>query len=211
MKSLFAFLLTLIGLVVFSQDYKPYNRFSLEADYGISIPMMIVSDVSSDNFISPTHFAAGVRYMFNQQWGVKGQFVVDQFKEGPELGTNFFRLDAQVHYNLGRQINLVFDTYERFGLFLHSGFGASRAKSLYNNSIEHNGNFIFGITPMLRLSQKVALTGDVSYVLNIKQHFYFDGVPFDPATVKFEHGAQATFSFGLVFYLGDKRYHADWY
>ena len=69
MRSLFCSLLTLIGLALYSQDYKPYNQFSLEADYGISIPMMIVSDVSSDNFISPTHFAAGVRYMFNQQWG----------------------------------------------------------------------------------------------------------------------------------------------
>ena len=211
MKNFFCFLLLFLGFTGHSQGFKPYNRFSLEAEYGSSIPMIIVSDVSEESFISNYHFGAGARFMLNEYWGVKGSFMIDQFKESAELGTNFIRLDAQAHYNLGKTLDIVYQTDQFIGLYVHSGFGVSFVESLYNGSREHNGNFIIGLSPLFRISNRLSLSTDISYVLNIKQHLNFDGIPFDPPGVKFEHGAQVTFSFGLVFYLGDESYHADWY
>ena len=213
MKIVLPFLFVFVSFTMFSQNSsKPYNQFSMEAEYGTSIPMIIVSEVSDESFIANYHFGAGIRYMFNQDWGVKGSIMFDQFKESAELGTNFIRLDAQAHYNLGKKLNIVFTTDEFMGLYVHSGFGVSFAESLYNGSREHNGNFILGVSPLFRLSDHFSLSTDISYILNIKQHFYFDGIPFDPATVKFEHGAQVTFSFGLIYYIGKKdKVHADWY
>ncbi|GGD35138.1 hypothetical protein GCM10011343_26250 [Flavobacterium orientale] len=191
--------------------YTPYNQFSLEGGYGVSIPTRIVSEVSDKSFVSVTHIALGARYMFNQDWGVKGQLAFDRFSESADLGTSFFRMDAQAYYNLGRQLGLPYATNELMGLYAHGGLGVSFARSLFNDSREHNGNILIGLTPMFKLSDKLALPITLSYTHTIKQHFSFDGIPFDPPTVAYRNGGHYTFSVGLIIYLGEERMHADWY
>jgi len=191
--------------------YTPYNHLSFEGGYGISIPTRIVSEVSDKGFVSVSHINLGARYMFNQDWGIKGQLAFDRFSESPDLGARFFRMDAQAYYNLGRMLDLQTTTRDLLGLYAHAGLGVSFARSLYNNSLEHNGNILIGLTPQFRLSDKIALPISLTYTHTIKQHFSFDGIPFDPPTVAYRNGGHFTFSLGLIVYFGEERMHADWY
>ncbi len=212
MKSIFHLLLcVLCSQAIEAQKNNPYNHLSIEGGYGVSIPLRIVSEISDKSFVSVSHINFGARYMFNQKWGVKGQLAFDSFAESDDFGTRFFRMDAQVYYNLGLLLELPYTTNNILGLFVHSGVGVSFARSLFNDSQEHNGNIIIGLTPQFRLTDKMALPITVTYTHNIKQHFSFDGVPFDPPTIAYRNGGYLTLSVGLVIYLGEERMHADWY
>lgn len=193
------------------KKFLPYNRLSLEMEYGLSVPTTIVSQVGDQRFVSPIHLGVGGRYMFNQKWGVKGNLVYDEFKESADLGTRFIRMDAQAHFNLGRDMGITYGSGERVGLYAHSGLGLTFAKSYYNDSTEHNINLLIGLSPLFRISNKFAILTDVTYNFNFRQHFSFDGIPFDPPTVEYKTGGQFTFSVGAVIYLGDEERHADWY
>lgn len=192
-----------------------YNQFSIEAAYVVSSPYsksVVNSGLSNGSFTSLGGFKLGGRYMFTTQWGVKGDFTYNDYKGKNNFGTSFSRLDVQAVYSLSEILGLPTLTRESIGLLAHSGIGASYATSRYNtNSNEYVGNFIIGLTPMFKISEKFALSTDISYVLNFKQHNHFDGVPFDPPTVHYETGKTLNLSFGFVYYLGKEKIHADWY
>ena len=192
-----------------------YNQFSIEAAYVASVPLgsaVVNSSLSQGNFNSLGGFKLGGRYMFNTKWGVKGDFAYNEYHGKNNLGTNFTRLDAQAVYSLSETFNLPFITHETIGLLAHSGFGATYARSLYNDqSNEKVINLIIGLTPMFKISERFALSTDISYIVNLKQHNHLDGVPFDPPTVQYETGQTLNLSFGFVYYLGNRKIHADWY
>jgi OOP family OmpA-OmpF porin len=187
-----------------------FNQLSLEASYGMSIPSNYASSsLTNDNFKSVTHFEGGIRYMFDQDWGVKGTLSFDKFTGNEaNFGLNSFRMDAQAQYNLGKALGLVLATRQTVGMYLHTGFGVTLNKSIYKNDFQDETiNYIIGVTPLFKITEGIALSTDLSYILNYKQDHYFDGVPFGEKNTT----GQMTFSIGAVFYLGTARSHADWY
>jgi OOP family OmpA-OmpF porin len=68
---------------------------------------------------------------------------------------------------------------------------------------------MFGITPQVRLTKWMALTGDFTVINNVRQHLNWDG----SAATSAENlsGVLYNTSLGLTFYLGKKDKHADWY
>ncbi len=215
MKYNFNFLLLLlIGSYACAQyDGKRYNQFSVEASYNISVPYTAIDfkDKSNGNFTSFDGFNLGARFMFNQNWGLKGEVVYNGYHGENNLGTNFIRLDAQAVYNLGRLINLPYATNDKVGLLLHSGFGISKSKSLVKNTTENIGNYIIGLRPIFSLSDRIALSMDMTYVANFKQQFNYDGQYFNNDKDNYKFGYNLNYSFGLIFYMGNKKRHADWY
>src|SRR5690606_5726947 len=114
--------------------------------------------------------------------------------------------------NLGRIMN--FESFSRsFGLLLHGGAGIGTVKpeeNAYNNFDDDVYTLIFGVTPQVKLGNRVALVGDISTVLNGRQSVSFDGASLDP----YPYGANSTWwtgSLGLQFYLGKNEEHADWF
>lgn len=211
MKTLLSLIMGLVSTMMLAQTYgKPYNQFSTEFGYGVSIPTHTVSNISNDAYLSTAHFNFGVRYMFNQDWGVKTQLAMDQFKEADDTGTNFFRVDVQAYYNLGKALNLVMATREQFGLFAHSGVGVAYSKSVPLEKRERVGHFIVGLSPRYRLNDMVSLALDFSYTFNFRQHFNFDGQYANPDK-SYSSGGFFTPSLGIVIGLGSERRHADWY
>ena len=202
----------LVLMIGFNGIGQNFDRFSIEGAYNISVPFSAsVVSAGNGNYNSYNGFNLGLRYMFNQKWGVKGEVAYNGYHGGNNQGTDFLRLDAQAFYNLGYLLDLPRSSNDKLGLLVHSGFGASQIKSLYANTTEHSGNFILGLTPLYRLTNQLALSADVSYIINFKQHDHFDGVPFQPAGVTYEKGQTINFAFGFVFYLGENKKHADWY
>ena len=206
------FIILFVLIIGFKGIGQNFNRFSMEGAYNISVPFTAnIVSATDGNYNSYNGFNFGLRYMFNQKWGVKGEIAYNGYHGDNDKGTNFLRLDAQAFYNLGYLLALSRSSNDKLGLLVHSGFGASQIKSLYANTTEHTGNFLLGVTPLYRISNQIALSGDISYIINFKQHDHFDGVPFQPVGVTYEMGQSINFAFGLVVYLGEKKKHADWY
>ena len=67
---------------------------------------------------------------------------------------------------------------------------------------------IVGLTGQVRLSNRVALTGDLTGIVNGRQNWNFDGMG-QTTTGSFD-GVLLNASVGLTFYLGKNEKHADW-
>lgn len=205
------FALLILGFTSHAQGLNGnFNQLSLEAAYGMSIPSNYASSsLTNDTFTSVTHFEGGLRYMVDQDWGIKGTLAFDQFTGNEaNFGLKSFRMDAQAQYNLGKAMGLVLATRQTVGVYLHTGFGVTLNKSIYQNDFQDETmNYIIGITPLFKITERIALSTDLSYILNYNQDHYFDGVPMGEKNTT----GQLTFSIGAVFYLGNARSHADWY
>jgi OmpA-OmpF porin, OOP family len=207
-----------LALGVNAQD--DYNKWSLELNGGFNKPMAPLSP----GYFSPTlnlgHVDFGVRYMFNDKFGAKLDYGLGSFSESgkdnnPAFSTGYYRLNLQGVANLGRIMKWEAFT-RRFNLLGHLGAGIGQ--------VRHDGppitfddnvyNIITGLTGQVKLSERIALTGDVSTILNGRQTVTFDGNSnIGPADHGF-YGANGTWwtgTLGLTFYLGKSATHADWY
>ncbi|MDO9552052.1 OmpA family protein [Rhodonellum sp.] len=217
-------LLTL--LTGFSNAQTEYNQWSIETTAGFNKAMGPLTP----GYFSPTlnigHLDVGTRYMFNEKFGVKGDIGFGQFREAkgisPEFRTNYMRLSGQGVANLGKIMNWH-SFSNKFGLLFHAGSGFSRID--YKTSRfgqfkpDYVYNIISGFTGQIKLTERLALTGDVTMVINGRQTYNLDGneynapIPTTFPTPPYVHatGTWWTGTLGLNFYLGKKETHADWY
>lgn len=209
------------GALALTANAQEFNKFSLEATGGFNKPMAPLTG----GFLSPTlnigHVDFGARYMFNEKFGIKLDYGFGSFKEvdgeSPSFDTKYNRLNLQGVANVGRIMN--FESFSRsFGLLLHGGAGIGVVKpelNAFNAFDDDVYTLIFGITPQLKLSERVALVGDISTILNGRQTVTFDGATaIRPDISNGFYGANGTWwtgTIGLNFYLGKAAQHADWY
>ena len=209
------------GVLAFSANAQSeFDKWSLEVNGGFNKPMAPLTP----GYLSPTlnlgHVDFGARYMFNEKFGLKLDYGFGSFKEADgEAGfnTKYYRLDLQGVANIGRIMN--FESFSRsFGLLLHGGAGIGNVnpeENLYNDFTDDVYNFIFGITPQFKLSNNIALVGDISTILNGRQTVSFDGASvIRPSQDNGFYGANGTWwtgTLGLQFYLGSSDQHADWF
>jgi OOP family OmpA-OmpF porin len=204
------------GALALNANAQEFNKWSIEATGGFNKPMAPLTY----GYLSPSlnlgHVDFGVRYMFNEKFGLKLDYGLGSFKEveGESRGfeTKYNRLNLQGVANLGRIMN--FESFSRsFGLLLHGGAGIGTVKpqeNAYNDFSDDVYTLIFGITPQVKLGNRVALVGDISTVLNGRQSVTFDGATLEP----YPYGANGTWwtgTLGLNVYLGKATDHADWY
>lgn len=206
-----------------------YNKWSVELNVGQNKPNkpFATGYFSSDpskyfNFGDVNHYDLGLRYMFNPNFGAKLDFAYDTMKnqEGAEtqagvaslpFETRQHRIGLQGVANLGRIMK--FETFtSRFGILAHAGIQVSRLQSRMgiNEGVdEDNGGLILGLTPQFRITNRIVLTGDFTYLGNFRQHFNWDGSYSDADNNL--AGSMLNTSLGLTFYLGKNDVHADWY
>lgn len=222
----FILLVAFIGLNGIIHAQSNYNKWSLETNFGLNKPMGPLTP----GFLSPTlnigHIDFGARYMLNEKFGFKLDAGFGSFSEvsgaSPEFSTNYYRLDFQGVFNLGRVMN--FESFSRkLGLLGHlgAGFGSmSFDQTVLNTGRDYHYNFITGATAQYRLGRRVALTADLSVIVNGRQTYTFDGneynaptQPSNPTQNPFVHatGTWWTGTLGLNIYLGKAEEHADWY
>ncbi len=204
------------GALALTANAQEFNKWSLEATGGFNKPMAPLTR----GYLSPSlnlgHVDFGVRYMFNEKFGVKLDYGLGSFKEvdgeSPSFETKYNRLDLQAVANLGRIMN--FESFSRsFGLLLHGGAGIGTVnpeENTFNDFSDDVYTLIFGVTPQVKLGNRVALVADISTVLNGRQSVSFDGASLDA----YPYGANGTWwtgTLGLNVYLGKATDHADWY
>jgi OOP family OmpA-OmpF porin len=209
------------GALAFSANAQSeFDKWSLEVNGGFNKPMAPLTP----GYLSPTlnlgHVDFGARYMFNEKFGLKLDYGFGSFKEAEgeaSFNTKYYRLNLQGVANIGRIMN--FESFSRsFGLLLHGGAGIGNVnpeENLYNDFTDDVYNFIFGITPQIKLSNNIALVGDISTILNGRQTVSFDGASvIRPSQDNGFYGANGTWwtgTLGLQFYLGSSEQHADWF
>ncbi|MBA4302310.1 MAG: polymerase [Cyclobacterium sp.] len=209
------------GALVLTANAQEFNKWSLEATGGFNKPMAPLTG----GFLSPTlnigHVDFGVRYMFNEKFGAKLDYGFGSFKEvdgeSPSFDTKYNRLNLQGVANIGRIMN--FESFSRsFGLLLHGGAGIGMVnpeENVFNDFNDKVYTLIFGLTPQVKLSERVALVADISTILNGRQTVTFDGATaIRPDISNGFYGANGTWwtgTIGLNFYLGKAAQHADWY
>jgi OOP family OmpA-OmpF porin len=113
------------------------------------------------------------------------------------------------------------DFSDRLGTLLHFGFGYS---AMWNNSLapgkellfrSNEGatdemiNIIYGITPQIKLNERMSLNMDVSMMSHIRQQSTFDFQP-NPLTGGGFSGYYFNLSIGATYYIGKNKTHADW-
>lgn len=188
-----------------------YNKWSVELSGGVNKPQRPFSASNYyTSFPSPFVVDLGARYMFNNKFGLKADVGYNHFIDGgnsANFDSKYYRADLQAVANLGRIMN--FETWTKtIGLLAHTGFGLSRLENSDNHIKDNMGNFIAGVTGQIRLTDRIALTGDFTTILNSNQDATFNGVP-----VQYESGFSGVLfngTIGLNVYLGKNTKHADW-
>ncbi|MET3028347.1 OmpA family protein [Flavobacterium sp. UW10123] len=205
-----AFALALTGVHAQTENNNSYNKWSIDLGAGFNKPQKPFSDGYYTNTVSPWTGDLGVRYMLNNKFGLKADFGYNSFTakgNSIDFDSRYYRIDLQAVANLGRIMN--FETWTNtIGLLGHAGFGYSQLRSDNFKGADEMGNFIAGVTGQIRLSNRVALTGDFSTIFNASQDRSFDGA-YLPGNRGFS-GLIFNGTVGLNVYLGKNTKHADW-
>lgn len=190
---------------------KSFSPFSLEASYGISSPIKPFATNYQVNSINPLNFSLGGRYMYNNYVGIRLSAGYSQFRNGRNISpftTNYFRTNIEGIVSLDR-LFLNYAKDKKFSLFLHTGVGYSiMREENWNYSNDEMLSVTLGLTPNIKLTQRLSLLIDCSIIGNIYQSRTFD---FSEANIKRGiDGYLFSSSIGLNYAFG-KKTPADWY
>ena len=188
-----------------------FNQWSFELAGGFNKPQRPMTAGYSTTVVSPYTVDLGVRYMFNNKFGLKADFGYNSFTnedESMDFDTKYYRVDLQGVANLGRIMN--FENWTNtFGLLGHAGFGLSFLERKDPSYVKDRmGNFMVGVTGQIKLSERIALTGDFTTITNAKQNVAFDGASSN--NIRGFNGSLFTGTAGITIYLGSNAKHADW-
>lgn len=189
-----------------------FNQWSFELAGGFNKPQRPMTAGYTTTVVSPYTVDLGVRYMFNNKFGLKADFGYNSFTaekdEFIDFDTKYYRVNLQGVANLGRIMN--FENWTNtFGLLGHAGFGLSFLERKDPSYVKDRmGNFMVGVTGQIKLSDRIALTGDFTTITNAKQDVAFDASSSN--NIRGFNGSLFTGTAGITIYLGSNAKHADW-
>ena len=204
-------ILALTALVALGANAQEYNKWSIDVNGGVNKPTREFTSGYSTK--TPNFFTVngGVRYMFNNKFGLRLGGGYDKFVEGDnssKFDSNIWNVNLQGVANVGRVLS--FEDWTRdLGLLFHAGVGIGQLKADAFDGADNLGFVTFGLTPQVRLSNRVALLFDGSMYWYARQHKTFDGFS-QTGNTGFK-GMNFTGTIGLQVALGRHMIHADWY
>jgi len=197
-----------------TSSYDEYNKWSIDINAGVNKPSRPFAPgyyTSTPDFF---HADAGVRYMINDRAGLKLDAGFDNFSDDENslpFKSRLYRISLQGVANAGNILGFR-EWTNTLGLLFHGGMGYSTLSVQEPVEIDDNDqmlNFIAGITPQIKLAERVALNADLSVIGHIRQDQTFDGTGRQRAA-DFD-GFYVNATIGLSIYLGGNDVHADWY
>ena len=207
-------LFTAISLSAQENVQDDYNKWSVEVAGGFHKPTTPFADNYYTSPISFGQVSLGARYMINNRFGLKLDFGYSTIKEADNslpFKTDYYRGSLQGVANLGSI--LKFETWTNtIGLLIHAGGGYSQVnpkEPIKGDKTDAMLNVMAGISPQIRLSNRVSLTTDLSVIKHVRQDYTWDGTEIISHIRGFD-GTLFNVSAGLTFYLGKHGKHADW-
>jgi len=220
--------LVLLALTNFVLAQNEFNHWSLETNAGFNKAMAPLTA----GYLSPTlnigHLDFGVRYMFNEKFGFKGDIGFGSFSEAkdvsPEFYTKYVNVSFQAVFNMSRVMHWESFT-KKFGALMSFGPGVGYLKhdarpiAFFDFDPDRFYSINSSVTLLYKISNRISLAGNTAMIVNGRQRFTFDGNEYnspgrpDVPEVLFGHatGTWWTGTLGLNFYLGKNEEHADWY
>lgn len=200
-----------------AQEAPSYNKWALDIGVGLNKAQ---SDFGSGYHMPTVDFPTadlGVRYMFNSKFGTRlslgYQNISGDSDSSLDFETDYFSATLSGVANLGNVMN--FRTWTNtFGLLAHAGGGYSLMTFDAVGANDENDqmiNWVVGLTPQLKLSNRIALFADASLVGNFLQNNTFDGTVSSRSHGNFGRGVILKGSVGLSIALGSSEYSADFY
>ncbi len=192
----------------FGQD-TTYNRFSVDAQFGLNNPVEPMAAEYDAATLNLFHVGLGFRYAFNTKFGLRLGGGYDQFQERagtPEFSTDYYRVSLEGVANLGNIMDFQSWT-RRIGLLLHAGPGYSilNGDEMDANHILHGS---IGLTPQVRLSERWNLYLDATTIVHIYQEYTYDQT--ERNLNRGVDGYLVNLSLGLQYNFGRNERHADW-
>jgi len=204
-------ILALTALVALGANAQEYNKWSVDVNFGANKPTVGFTSGYATKTPNFWTLNGGVRYMFNNKFGLRLGGGYDKFAEGkksPKFNSNIWNVNLQGVANLGRVLS--FEDWTRdLGLLAHAGFGIGQLKGDYLKKADNIGFLTAGLTPQVRLSNRVSLLVDGSVYFYARQNRTFDGL--SATTRRGFQGVNFTGTIGLQVALGRNLVHADWF
>lgn len=204
------FTLALLVFVGVQAQEESYNKWSIDFNGGINKPVTPLSPGYSTSSPSFWGANAGVRYMFNNKFGLRLGGGYDSFKEGNDsqkFESNLWNVNLQGVANIGRALNFEQWTSD-IGLLAHAGVGYGQLRSDVISGADQVGFVVAGLTPQLRITNRITLLADASVYLHSKQQRTFDTNGMSDR--RGFQGVNLSGTIGLQIALGKHGKHADW-
>lgn len=206
--------LLLIGSTAFGQITKPsFNRWSIDVSAGANTAIKSFTPGYRTKSLGFYSAEVGARYMMNAYFGFDLNLGFDKFSNNstsPDFTSSMGRLNFQGNLNLGNMMNF-YQWTNRLGVIAHVGVGLANHDSTgfsFFYGKDRLGQLMIGLTPQIKLTNKLALDLDVQYMATTRSHHTvdyvtkLDGYSFDMGTF--------TYTLGISYYLGGFEQHADW-
>jgi ompA/motB domain protein len=204
-------ILVLASLVITGVSAQDYNKWSVDVNGGLNKPVTPLSPGYSTSTPSLWGANVGVRYMLNNKFGLRLGAGYDSFKEKKDtnkFASRYWNVSLQGYGNLGRVLSFE-DWTSDITLLVHAGGGYSQLRSDYLGDKADQMLFATaGVTPEIRLSNRISLLLDASLYVNARQNRTYD--TFGVARRRGVQGAHVTGTIGLNIALGKQDKHADW-
>ncbi|WP_430612968.1 OmpA family protein [Flavobacterium sp. JP2137] len=204
-------LATVLAFGSMNAQERPYNKWSVDLNAGLTKPTGPLSSGYFTDTFGFIHADGGVRYMFNNKFGVKADFGYDKMEnddDSKKFETQYYRTSLQGVVNLGRVLN--FEEWTKvLNVQAHAGAGYSWMTSDAFSGKDEMVNVMAGLTGQLKLSERVALNADFTVIKHARQNITFDGT--ENISSRGIQGALYNATLGLSIYLGGNGTHADWY
>lgn len=215
---LFFTVFSLFFLITVSAQ-EPYNRWSVGFNVGSHDGMWPTKKLTRSYQIH--HYAFQGRYMLNNRFGFKSDLAYNFFdaQKSGKMNVHYWRLSFSAVANLG-DILKFYTFSDRIGLLAHAGFGVSTMflsdKALFNMDLgdpyfegkDDMVNYVFGISPQFKVSERVSLNLSATLILHHLQSRSFDWL--EQNKHKPIDGYFFNSSLGVTVYLGKNKSHADW-
>src|SRR5690606_34639038 len=138
-----------------------------------------------------------------------GYNSIESHDDSNPFETRYMRASLQGVLNVGDIANFRSWT-NTINLLFHMGGGYSRLtpQEPVELDADQMGHLIVGLTPQLKLSNHIVLTGDLSFLGHVRHNYTWDGTA--QAGGRGFNGLLVNGSIGLTFYLGSASVHADY-
>ena len=171
----------LLGFAFFSAltqiNAQEYDKWSLDLGFGIH---QVGAPLNDGYSVSPLGQGnLGVRYMFNERFGLRADLGYNQFQESDgntNFSSNYYRASLEGVVNLGNI--LKFNNWtQRLNLLAHGGLGVSilNITEPVVSGNDYMTTINFGLTPQFKISDRIAVFADFSSLINFGQENTFNG------------------------------------
>ncbi|MEN9304724.1 MAG: hypothetical protein RL264_3153 [Bacteroidota bacterium] len=212
----------IISLIVSSAYSQGINKNSLSFDIGgkdgIRYPGITRTRITQLN-----SYVLGYRYMLNENFGLSPEVGWEIFKDlRDSIGNaHYVRFSLQTYYNLTNFLRFN-EFSDRLGMMAIAGAGYSIGFNpsgvvktdstgitlIGDGKIDKMLHGYFGARIMYKLHDRISIHSTISTTFNLRQDRTFDGQR--PLGGSGFTGKYYNLTFGLTYYIGRNKSHADW-